>query len=97
MRIGSPADSLNSMVVNAVDFAGNSASYTRIGPVLSFFHKPDVSYYGGDDNELITVCTPLGEAKVRGTSFAAPWISRKLAYLIYIVGLSRELAKALIY
>lgn len=36
MRIGSPADSLNSMVVNAVDFAGNSASYTRIGPVLSF-------------------------------------------------------------
>ena len=44
MRIGSPADSLNSMVVNAVDFAGNSASYTRIGPVLSFFHKPDVSY-----------------------------------------------------
>ena len=42
MRIGSPADSLNSMVVNAVDFAGNSASYTRIGPVLSFFHKPDV-------------------------------------------------------
>lgn len=37
MRIGFPADSLNSMVVNAVDFAGNSASYTRIGPVLSFF------------------------------------------------------------
>lgn len=37
MRIGSPADSLNSLVVNAVDFRGKSASYTRVGPVLSFF------------------------------------------------------------
>ena len=37
MRIGSPADSLNSLVVNAVDFRGKPASYTRVGPVLSFF------------------------------------------------------------
>ena len=33
MKIGSPADSLNSLVVNAVDFSGKSASYTRVGPV----------------------------------------------------------------
>jgi len=33
---------------------------------------------------------------VSGTSFAAPWISRKMAYLIYTVGMSREVAKALI-
>lgn len=96
MKIGAPADSINSLVVNSVKLDGTKASYTRTGPVLSFFHKPDISYYGGDDNELITVCTPLGEAKVKGTSFAAPWISRKLAYLINIIGLSRELAKALI-
>ena len=32
----------------------------------------------------------------QGTSFAAPWISRKMAYLIYKLGLSREIAKALI-
>lgn len=96
MKIGAPADSINSLVVNSVKLDGTKASYTRTGPVLSFFHKPDVSYYGGDDNELITVCTSLGEAKVKGTSFAAPWITRKIAYLIYIVGLSRELAKALI-
>lgn len=44
MKVGSPADSLNSIVVNAVDFEGKSASYTRRGPVLSFFHKPDVIY-----------------------------------------------------
>ena len=48
MKIGSPADSLNSLVVNSVDFKGRSASYTRSGPVLSFFNKPDLSYYGGD-------------------------------------------------
>lgn len=100
MRIGSPADSLNSMVVNAVDFAGNSASYTRIGPVLSFFHKPDVSYYGGDGTvytDKMVVCKDdMGAAYVAGTSFAAPWISRKLAYLIHIMGLSREVAKALL-
>ncbi len=100
MRIGSPADSLNSMVVNAVDFQGNSASYTRVGPVLSFFHKPDISYYGGDGTvytDKMVVCRDdMGAAYVTGTSFAAPWISRKLAYLIHIMGLSREVAKALL-
>ncbi len=42
------------------------------------------------------VCTPNGEASVKGTSFAAPWISRKLSYLINVLGLSREIAKALL-
>ena len=100
MRIGSPADSLNSLVVNAVDFSRKSASYTRVGPVLSFFHKPDVSYYGGDGSrytDKMVVCRDdMGVAYVSGTSFAAPWISRRLAYLIYIMGLSREVAKALL-
>ena len=96
IKIGAPADSLNSIVVNSVDFDGKPASYTRIGPVLSFFYKPDICYYGGDKSERITVCEPLGMAKVCGTSFAAPWITRKMAYLIHIVGLSREVAKALI-
>lgn len=95
-RIGAPADSLNSLVVNSVDFRCNPASYTRVGPVLSFFHKPDVSYYGGDGPDKIIVCEPLGKGYVTGTSYAAPWITRKIAYLIYIVGLSREVAKALI-
>ena len=100
MKIGSPADSLNSLVVNAVDFKGKSASYTRTGPVLSFFNKPDLSYYGADGNRVedkIVVCHDnMGAAYVSGTSFAAPWVSRKLAYLIHIMGLSRELAKALL-
>lgn len=95
-RLGAPADSLNSLVVNAVDFSGKPASYTRKGPVLSFFYKPDVCYYGGDGSEKIVVCEPLGKATVSGTSFAAPWITRKMAYLIHVMGLSREVAKALI-
>lgn len=96
MKIGAPADSLNSLVVNAVNSIGQPASYHRIGPVLSFFNKPDISYYGGDKDQYMKVCSPLGENLVSGTSFAAPWISRKMAYLIYTLGLSREVAKALL-
>lgn len=100
MRIGAPADSLNSLVVNAVDFSGKAASYTRVGPVLSFFNKPDISYYGGDGikySDKMVVCQDsMGAAYQTGTSFSAPWISRKLAYLIHVIGLSREVAKALI-
>lgn len=94
--IGAPADSINSLVVNSVDFNDKPTTYSRVGPVLSFFTKPDVSYYGGDKQNPLRVCTPTGEALVMGTSFAAPWISRKMAYLINIIGLSREVAKALI-
>lgn len=97
MKIGAPADSLNSIVVNSVNRSNLPASYTRTGPVLSFFNKPDVSYYGGDKGrDKILVCKPLGESYVAGTSYAAPWVTRKLAYLIYKMGLTREAAKALI-
>ena len=99
MRIGAPADSLNSVVVNAVNKDDLPASYTRVGPVLSFFIKPDVSYYGGEPapGERIVVNDggPFA-AGAYGTSVAAPWIARKLAYLIQIMRLPREVAKALI-
>lgn len=100
MKIGAPADSLNSMVVNSVTMENECASYSRIGPVLSFFHKPDVSYYGGDgirqDTQIAVCVDDLGAIYKSGTSFAAPWITRKMAYLIYVMGLSREVAKALL-
>jgi len=95
-KIGSHADSINSMVVNAVTQNGLSTKYARRGLALSFFAKPDVSYYGGSEEKYIKVCEPLGEANVAGTSFAAPWIARKLSYLINILGLNREVAKAMI-
>lgn len=95
-KIGSPADSINSMVVNAVTKSGLSTKYSCKGLALSFFAKPDVSYYGGSEEQYIQVCEPLGATFVAGTSFAAPWIARKLAYLIDVLGLNREIAKALI-
>ena len=95
-KIGSPADSINSLVVNSVTRSGLSTKYSRKGLALSFFAKPDVSYYGGSEEEYIQVCEPLGAANVAGTSFAAPWIARKLSYLIDVLGLNREIAKAMI-
>ena len=96
IKIGSPADSINSMVVNSVTSNGLSPKYARKGLALSFFAKPDVSYYGGSKERYINVCEPLGGANRSGTSFAAPWIARKLSYLIDVLGLNREIAKAMI-
>lgn len=98
LRVGSPADSLNAVVVNSVKRNNLPASYTRKGTILSFFNKPDVSYYGGDyeEDERIQACSSRGIEKVYGTSFAAPWIARKLSFLIDIMGFSREVAKALL-
>ncbi|MCD8875120.1 S8 family peptidase [Mammaliicoccus sciuri] len=96
MSIGAPADSINSIVVNSVDIDNNPATYSREGIVLSFYNKPDISCFGGDKGNLMRVCTPTGEGIVQGTSFAAPWITRKVAYLIEVLGFSREEAKALI-
>lgn len=96
VKIGSPADSINSLVVNAVTKSGLSTKYARKGLALSFFAKPDVSYYGGSAEQYMNVCKPLGGEETSGTSYAAPWIARKLSYLIDVLGLNREIAKALI-
>ncbi len=101
MKIGAPADSINSIVVNAVDKYNKPTSYTRVGEVLSFYVKPDVSYFGGDAGPdldgFINICDDINvEHLAMGTSYSAPWVSRKLAYLIHILGFSREEAKALI-
>lgn len=95
-RIGAPADSINALVVNSVDMDGTVVDYARSGPVLSFFAKPDVSYYGGTRARPITTAAPFAPVSASGTSIAAPWIARKVAFLIYKCGLTREIAKALI-
>ena len=95
-RIGAPADSINSIVVNAVDENGRPASYSREGIVLSFFNKPDIGYYGGTATHPLMAYGADGSYYVTGTSYAAPWITRKIAFLIYKMGLSREIAKALL-
>ena len=94
--LGSPADSINALVVNAVNRNNEPTSYTRRGPILNFHHKPDLAYYGGETNDPITACCGTGAYPAVGTSFAAPLIARKAAYLIYKMHLSCELAKALL-
>jgi hypothetical protein len=94
--IGAPADSINGIIVNSVNAMAEPASYSRRGLVLSFFNKPDISTFGGDKGAYMRVCTPLGESYRSGTSYAAPWITRKVAFLIEIMGFTREVAKALI-
>lgn len=96
-RIGSPADSINSLVVGSCNFKKQPASYSRKGGVLSFFIKPDVLYYGGDIlDERIVTNNGFKDCLSQGTSFAAPWISRKMCYLMDVLHFDRETAKALI-
>ncbi len=95
-RLGAPADSINSMVVNASTILKEPADYTRVGPVLHFYRKPDIACFGGDDMAPMAVYSCNHVATTCGTSFAAPWIARKLAFLIHVMHLSREIAKALI-
>ena len=95
--IGSPADTINSIVVNSVRKSDlKPASYSRHGPVLSFYIKPDISYYGGDEDEPILVAYPYDTYETYGTSFAAPLIARKMAYMIDVLKIPRECAKALL-
>lgn len=94
--IGAPADAINGISVNASDRAGNPAPYSRRGPVLNFFVKPDLCCFGGKSGEPMRVCCGLGEDRVMGTSFAAPWITRKVAFLVYKMHFSIETAKALL-
>ena len=35
---------------------GKPTTYTRTGPVLSFFIKPDIAYYGGDNDAAAIRC-----------------------------------------
>lgn len=95
-RVGSPADSMNAIVVNSVNRNGERADYSRCGPVLTLFRKPDVCYYGGTDREPIMVYSPTGDYRGIGTSVAAPWIARKLAYLVYVLHMNIWVAKAMI-
>lgn len=95
-RIGAPADSVNSIVVNSVDLNNDLMGSSRRGPVLQFHSKPDVCAVGGTEDNPITVAGAFDTVLGYGTSYAAPWITRKIAFLIYKMGLPREIAKALV-
>lgn len=94
--IGAPADSINSIVVNAVTKNGKVPEYARRGPVLSFYLCPDLCAIGGDPENFIIACSGKILSSVYGTSYAACWVTRKLAYLIYYLNCTREEAKAIL-
>lgn len=95
-KVGVPADSINSLVVNSALSNNFPAEYSRSGPILNFYNKPDVSAFGGDANKKIIVHSIYGDQEDYGTSFATPWITRKVAFLIHKMGFSKEIAKALL-
>lgn len=94
--IGAPADSINSIVVNAVTKDGQIPDYARKGPVLSFYLCPDLCAIGGSSDNRLTVCSGKNFASTYGTSYAACWVTRKLAYLIHYLNCTREEAKAIL-
>ena len=53
MKISSPADSINRIVVNSVTKNKEYAKYSREGIVISFFSKSDDSYYGGSEEKYM--------------------------------------------
>ena len=94
--VGAPADSVNSIIVNAVTKNGQIPDYARKGPVLSFYQCPDFCEIGGASEDMITVCSGQKLGKTYGTSFATCWVTRKVAYLIHYLNCTREEAKAIL-
>ena len=94
--IGAPADSINSIVVNAISKDGKIPSYARKGPVLDFYLCPDLCAVGGTVEDPIKVCTGKGISTTSGTSYATCWVTRKLAYLIHYMNCTKEEAKAIL-
>lgn len=95
-RVGSPADSVNSIVVNAICTDGKVPAYARSGPILKFLGCPDVSVFGGDKANPMHIVIGSGDATDSGTSYATPWVARKMAFLMHRLDLPRECAKALL-
>lgn len=94
--IGAPADSINSIVVNSVDEHGDIPPYARKGPVLDFFVGPSLCSIGGSVEKPLIVYTGHGRTTSFGTSYATCWVTRKMAYLMHKLNLTREVSKALL-
>src|SRR5205085_11536153 len=96
-RITSPADSVLGITVASISpldhpsdggLRGEPSGFSRHGPGPSYVIKPDVAHFGGAVAKDLK--HPLGMTSVDnvsgivediGTSFAAPFISRQLAYV----------------
>lgn len=77
--IGIPADARQALSVGAIDFSGNRASFSSLGPTADGRVKPDVAAPGA----WVTVADPYAfQATIgSGTSFAAPILAGLVACL----------------
>jgi serine protease AprX len=96
-RITSPADSVLGITVGSISpldhpsdggLRGEPSSFSRNGPGPNYIIKPDVSHFGGavarDARHplgMTSVDHESGIVEDIGTSFAAPLVSRQLAYV----------------
>ncbi|MHA3771639.1 S8 family peptidase [Verrucomicrobiota bacterium sgz303538] len=113
-RITSPADSVLGITVGSISQIdhpstgtrrGEPSPFSRHGPGPNYIIKPDLVHFGGNvGSDLsyplgVTSLTPEpGIAEDIGTSFAAPLISRQLAYVHHKItpSPSPTLAKAIL-
>lgn len=99
LKIKSPSDSINSLVVSSTKSINSHipSSFSLDGYGDFATRKPDVSFFGGDSNNEVMALKNGRISKFNGgTSFSAPFVARKLAYLFYIENFSLLEAKALI-
>ncbi len=77
-----PADSLRSIIVNALDFDNKVATYSRKGKKFLNYQKPDCSIFGGDINKKVCIISGNNYTTSFGTSFAAPFVTRLICGII---------------
>lgn len=96
--IFSPSDAIKSLVVNSVKGLNNQkpTSYSLNSNLDYYTKKPDVAFFGGEENNQVKALKNGRIIKEIGTSFATPFVTRKLAHLIYYENYSILEAKALI-
>ena len=96
--IMSPSDAIKSLVVNSVKGLNNQrpTNYSLNGDFKYYTKKPDVAFFGGDNENQIKALKNGKIIKCFGTSFATPFVTRKVAHLIYYENYSILEAKALI-
>ena len=97
-KILAPSDSIKSLVVNAISSKKNNkhADYSLDGHYEFFTRKPDLAYFGGSKNEPVFFLKDGKIASSYGTSYAAPFVARKMAQLVYYENKTILEAKALI-
>ncbi|MCK5867735.1 MAG: S8 family serine peptidase, partial [Mycoplasmataceae bacterium] len=88
--IHSPSDSFFGLSIGSSNINNKPTKYQLNGYSFVFPTKPDLSIQGGDEGTEIIVISDNIPRKVTGTSFSAPLVARKIAYLTSLSLTTRE-------